>query len=721
MKKRFLALLLAVCIAASMLVMPASASSNAAIQTAISLGGITSDQSASLSAALTRGTLARLLTAFSSSRETVGTQTTSGTLFTDVSSDNALAPYIRVAVQNGWMSGYSDGSFRPDQGVTLEEACTAVLKLLGYDVTTLSGGFPAAQLNKANALDLRKNISAGQGDGLTIDDGITMLYNALTAQNASGTTYAQSLGFTVTDGKVDTSSILLADRKGPFVAGDNTTLPFTPTTVYRNDSAASSATLNKYDVYYYSVNTGTLWIYTRKAAGRITAVSPTASAPTKVTVAGVEYSIGDSSAASQLSSLNGGGVGQVVTLLLGANNEVVSVLTGSQADEVFYGVVQSSTRSLDTTTNSADVKQTVTVACTDGITRSVNVDKSLNFPAGWLVEITVNENGENVESISEKSISGTINSDGTALGDSAFADDVQILDTTSEGLAGTISPSRLSGVTLSGSDVKYYTTNSEGKIDRIILNNVTGDLLTYVVLDDVKNLITTATSDSSSTGSTTSKTVASTIKGLLGTDSSSSSQSSSSQSSSKSSSDIASDVSSIVLPTTGDIIYGIIDGSIGSTMWEKLTSSTDSLASYALKLAADNTSGALSSVLKYLGTGASYVCYENGKQTTYKTSSKYPVVAGGIAISKSASGTVKNMIQLIPTVVDKLGAASVMCGSDRYETADNLQVYLWYRGQYYATTLSEINTDDYTIIGWRDSLNCSAGNKVRILVAVKNN
>ncbi len=40
------------------------------------------------------------------------------------------------------MSGYTDGSFRPNQTVTLEEACTAALTLLGYDVTTLTGGFP---------------------------------------------------------------------------------------------------------------------------------------------------------------------------------------------------------------------------------------------------------------------------------------------------------------------------------------------------------------------------------------------------------------------------------------------------------------------------------------------------------------------------------------------------------------------------------------------------
>ena len=116
--------------------------------------------------------------------------------------------------------------------------------------------------------------------------------------------------------------------------------------VYRNDKASESAELNKYDVYYYSESLQTLWVYTRRAAGRITAVSPSASAPTSVTVAGTSYTLGSSAVASQVSSLNGGGVGEVVTLLLGMNNEAAGIVTGEEADSVFYGVVQTATRSL---------------------------------------------------------------------------------------------------------------------------------------------------------------------------------------------------------------------------------------------------------------------------------------------------------------------------------------------------------------------------------------
>ena len=314
-----------------------------------------------------------------------------------------------------------------------------------------------------------------------------LFYNALTAMNGSGQVYASTLGFAVSNGQVDISSVLLDNVKGPFVADVSTVLPFAPAAIYRNDEVTTSAALSPYDVYYYNESARTVWIYNKRAAGRVTAVSPSASAPTSVTVAGVTYTIASPSVAYQLSSLSGGGVGQVVTLLLGMNDAAVSVLTGDAADAVFYGVVQSSSRTL-VETNSAEVQQAVSVMCTDGTARTVNVNNKLNFPAGKLVEISVDGDGESVQSISPRSTSGTVSADGTALGDTPFADNVQIIDTTSEGVAGAVRPSRLSGVTLSESDIRYYTTNSAGQIDRVILDDVTGDLWEYAALDSVRRL-----------------------------------------------------------------------------------------------------------------------------------------------------------------------------------------------------------------------------------------
>ena len=715
MKKRILALLLAVCVACSMLILPASASgSNTAVQTAVTLGGLTSDQTANLAAPLTRGALTKLMVAFSAYRESAKTQGSTGTLFSDVGSGSAYAPYVRIAVQQGWISGYTDGSFRPDNAVTLEEACTAVLKLLGYDVTTLSGTFPAAQLNKANELGLRDNLTKAQGEGMTLEDGAVLLYNALTATTAEGNVYASSLGFTVNNGVVDVSSILLSNVKGPFVAGLGTQLPFAPTAVYRNDTVTTDATLNAYDVYYYNETAQTVWIYTRKAAGRITAVSPSANAPTSVTVAGTEYTIASSSVAAQLSALNGGGVGQVVTLLLGMNDEAVSVLTGDAANEVFYGVVQTTSRSL-VENSGPDVQQTVAVACTDGVTRSVNVDKQFNYPAGKLVAITVDENGESIQSLETKSTSGTVNAEGTALDNTALASNVEILDTTSEGLAGAVRPSRLSGVTLSGTDVKYYTTNEKGEIDRLILSDVTGDLWEYAALDGIQ-----AATDYA--GSKIDEKINEKVSSSSSTSSSLAGMTKTTEDDDQKAKQTALDVRNIMLPSTSDVLYGLVDGSIVSTTWNQLTGSTDRLASYVLKKVGDNVGGVAGNIIDYFASGANYVCYVNGKQVTYTTSVKYPVIAGGVAIGKSADGKKVNaMVQLSPVVVDKLGAGWVMKGDTRYETADDIQVYLWNQGTYYKVSLADLNTQDYKLIGWYDNQGHSAGNKIRLLVAVRTN
>ena len=384
----------------------------------------------------------------------------------------------------------------------------------------------------------------------------------------------------------------------------------------------------------------------------------------------------------------------MVTLLLGMNNEAADVITGAEADEVFYGVVQGAARSL-VEDNGADVLQRVAVMCTDGVQRTVNVDKSLNYPKGWLVEIRVTPEGESVSGIENKVVTGKVNADATALGSYALADDVQILDTTAEGVAGTVRPSRLSGVKLDASDVRYYTTNPQGQIDKLILNDVTGDLWYYGVLDDVKNVATNYS------------TLLSAIKaepgdGTIDTDA------------------VVSQVKSIMVPTTTEILWGVISGDILSTAWERLTSNTGALLSLGFQQIAQITGTPFSQIFNFIGSGATYIGYVGGQQVSLSTPIKYPVLAGGIAVCQETTGSVRNMVQLMPMKIDKVGAASVLSSNgERFEMADDAQVYLWYKGQYYYTKLTSVNSDDYYLTGWYDNFGCAAGKKVRIIVAVK--
>lgn len=676
MKKRLLSLLLAVCILIPVLALPASAvNSNVAIQTARTMGILTAQTAEELNAQVTRGEFARMLTLISAYRETVNEQTQVGSLFTDVNSSTEYAPYIRIAVQQGWMTGYTDGSFRPNDPVTLEAACASALSVLGFTAADLSGAFPAAQLNKASELGLRSGLNRRQGEAMTLTDCAVLLYNTLIATNKNGSVYGNTIGLTISGGQVDTSTILAASLKGPFVATAGEVLPITPTTVYRNGELSSSPTLNINDVYYYSESLNSLWIYTTKAAGRITAVSPNAAAPTSVTVAGVTYQIGSTDVAYRISSLSGGGVGQVVTLLLGMENVVVGILTGEEVDQSYYGVVQSSSRSL-ITDNGADIMQTVKVLCTDGAVRSVRVNKNLNYPTGWLVSITSSPEGEVLDSIGEKKVTGTISAANRTLGEYKLADDLEILDTTPDGSGKTIRLDRLDGVTLSSGDVRYYALNDRGEINRLVLDDVTGDVWTYGCL-----MAWSTNKYNSVTDNLTSI-----------------------------------QPSDVLM----QMVSGLLTGSLLNDVWNELTGRTGRWTSLALGLLADNTSGLLSTVLGTVAGGANYTYMTGTSATTSTTDVLYPVLTGGIGVRYEANGAVRGMVQLQPIMIQDLGAASVTTTTgQRYETADDMQVYLWHMGVYYPTLLPTINSEDYFLIGWVDS--CTAGHQVRVLTALKKN
>ena len=182
---------------------------------------------------------------------------------------------------------------------------------------------------------------------------------------------------------------------------------------------------------------------------------------------------------------------------------------------------------------------------------------------------------------------------------------------------------------------------------------------------------------------------------------------------------VVDDLRNVLVPTTSEILWGVIDGSLLSTVWNRITSSSGSLLSIGLKQLANITGQPMSTILNFVGGGATYICYVNGSQASFSTSIKYPVLAGGLAVRQNVNGTVKAMIQLMPMKIDKVGAASVMSNGTRYETADDMQVYLWYKGQYYATKLSEVNSEGYYLTGWYDNFGCAAGKRVRVIVAVK--
>ena len=461
------------------------------------LGIMAGDQDGelNLSQPVTRAEFATMaVRSHTTGRYASGSGTTSP--YYDVPSTHWAAIHVATATQLGLVTGYLDGLFRPDNTITLEEAVTIILQLLGYSTADFPGGWPASQMTAYHSLGLDEDMTAVQGQALTRRDTQQLFYNLMSTRNKSGTYYLNALepGLQAVDanGTINVLALINDAMQGPILATSSwqSQIPFSinqNTTLYRNGSKVSAAAIQPQDVLYYVGSMRTVWSYSNKVTGTYTAASPSISAPTSVTVAGKTYTVNSTAAQLALSDIGGAKLGSTVTLLLGRGDTVAAVVTGStgSSSSILAGVITSTgTGTYYDESGNAYSSPTVTFTATDGASYTYPVASSSGYHAGDLVRVSTSNGNAQVSRLSASSLTGRVSTDGASLGGTPFADDIQILDVY-ESSAAPVYTDRLAGVSFSGDDVKYYSKNSNGEIDRLILNDYTGDLHQYAILTDI--------------------------------------------------------------------------------------------------------------------------------------------------------------------------------------------------------------------------------------------
>ena len=428
---------------------------------------------------VTRAEYAKMLVEASSYKDKVaGTSNVSP--FKDVPYTHWAAGYIKTAVQQGWLTGYLDGSYKPNQTVTLEEAATGCLKLLGYTTEDFSGSYPYGQLALYQSLGLNTGVTASQGTTMTRRNMMYLFYNLLNADTKDGQVYAQTLGYTLnSNGEIDYLSMVSDTMEGPFVvestlselvSGDNKT-------VYRNGYASTADAVQKYDVIYY--NDSTIWAYANAVSGTYQSASPSTSSPTSVTVAGNTYEIETSEAAYALSALGGLNIGDVVTLLLGRDGKVAYALPAEDYATSVAGVVTAvGTATYNNAVGNAYTACTITVTATDGVSYVYPCSKT-TVEEGDFVAIGFGSSETDVSILQSSSLTGTVSG-------RTMADDIRILDV-NDTAAVRVYYSRLNGAELESGDVRYYAVNDAGEITDLILRDFTGDLYEYGIITSAKN------------------------------------------------------------------------------------------------------------------------------------------------------------------------------------------------------------------------------------------
>ena len=494
MKKRLLSGLLAVLMLVALFpaALAATPSEEEAAQALAALdimvGGENGDLM--LSRSVTRAEFTKMTIAASIYGDGVGGATTVSP-YPDVPYTHWAASYIQTAVQAGYITGYLDGTFRPNNTITLAEGVTMVLRLLGYQNSDFSGAYPSGQMALYKSLKLDVGVTVtGNSSTLTRRDALYLFYNLLTARDKSGQVYLTTLGHTLTaSGEIDLVALINSAMDGPVVASVNwqSQVPFdvNAATIYRSGQATALSSIQSGDVVYWSKSMRTLWAYTNRVSGTYESASPNASNPSSVTVAGKTYSIETASAAYALSDLGSFRTGDQITLLLGRTGGVAAVQKPGQSASVVYGIITAISSSSYTDQNGNTYStRTATIKATDGGTYSYPCDNK-GFKEGNLVQVTTSSGQANLRSLSSNSLSGKVNASATQVGTRKLAANVEILDTWSTG-GMRIYPQRLAGVGLENTDVRFYALNAQGEITHLILDDLTGDRYEFGVLTRVQ-------------------------------------------------------------------------------------------------------------------------------------------------------------------------------------------------------------------------------------------
>jgi len=408
--------------------------------------------------------------------------------FTDVPYTHWGAAQIKTAVQNKLVSGYTDGTFRPENNIKLEEAVSATLRLLGYSDNDFGDGYPYAQMQIYQSINMDANVSANLGENITRRDAMYIIYNLLNSNLKNGNgKYVESLGYKVNSlGQIDTVSVIIEKSIGPITIEDSSWyaglgLNLSNLKVYRNGDIAEVSDIELYDVIYYSKELNSVWAYNDRVTGIYNSATPSRDTLTEIELSGKTYNVSSINAFNALSSEFN--IGDPVTLLLDRKGEVADAINPEKVvQEKYVYVLETGPKIYESSNGGSYEGYYAKVITLDGDILEYPINNTA-LKAGKVAQISFANNRTKIGSVFslKNDLGGTVNVRNLKIGSKKMAEDIRILDV-SESKAIEVTMDRLDGVRLDSEDVLLYTLNDDKEVDGLILNNVTGDLMEYGIL-----------------------------------------------------------------------------------------------------------------------------------------------------------------------------------------------------------------------------------------------
>lgn len=459
-------------------------------------------------------------------------------LFTDVSASDWALSYINLAYEEGLMAGKGDGSFGPEEPVTLEQAVTVCLRLLGYTDKDIGPFWPEDYLSKAGKLGLLSGVSANGSDALNRGQAALLLYNLTQMENVQGKVFGLGLGAAAVsdailldndaedgggtlhtakvyangnlqwyeqatapaDSLVGRRGTLLLDKSGKvcgFLPDDSVRKTITvekATASAVEDTLGNSYSLSgeipvleddektSYQAIWYDLEGRELTLYYAESGGITLAVASAPIAYDGVMLSG--YYENASPNASDPSTIT----------LLGHTFEVADDVLGLSALAVGDKITVSLNGAGEVVRAwSYNEQKAAVIAVLDSAGQgkfthisglSLNAEISNSSKAqeleGTLVKINPSGQGKcSVTSLSSGSTAAALNVATKKLGTVALAAGVKIYDQVSGAIPVEIELDDILTDIVAAKSILYVGTNGKGEVDLLVLDDVTGDGYTY--------------------------------------------------------------------------------------------------------------------------------------------------------------------------------------------------------------------------------------------------
>ncbi len=156
---------------------------------------------------------------------------TGNTKFSDVKADHWASGVINIAVSQGILAGYPDGTFKPAQNVSYNESITMVVRMLGYADTMENAVYPTSYVAKAAELQLLDSMvvadftaPATRGNVFILADNAldTKMWGLVTTNNKGEKVYGEIGTLLVEKQKVTETADGLIEEAGPGFTGTPT-------------------------------------------------------------------------------------------------------------------------------------------------------------------------------------------------------------------------------------------------------------------------------------------------------------------------------------------------------------------------------------------------------------------------------------------------------------------------------------------------------------------